>query len=448
MNCAILFLICLLYQNVYELSIYFASRLRKNWRMKKVEIMAPVGSFEALEAAIDSGCDSVYFGVVQLNMRSRSAHNFTLEELSDVAKRCKSAEIRSYITLNVLLYEHDMSMMRAVIDAAKAAGIDAIIAQDIAAVQYARQVGISVQASTQLSISNFESVKFYAQFADTIVLAREVDLPMMKRICDGIINEDVRGPLGELVKIEVFAHGALCIAQSGRCHMSLLQNNTSAQRGACLQECRRKYRIIDDETGKEMVVDNSYVLSPKDLCTLPFLDALIATGVSALKIEGRGRSPIYVSTVVRVYREAKDAVLNDTFSREKVEVWMKDLESVYNRGFTDGYYLGKKLPDWSGDPGNHATQERVYIGNIIHYYDKIGIAEVAVQANEIKKGDSYAIMGKVTGLIRDNVGEMKIDETFVESSGKGVVVTMRVPRAVRRNDKLYLLRKPLTRAID
>ncbi len=409
--------------------------------------MAPVGSFEALGAAIEAGCNSIYFGVAQLNMRTRAAHNFTLEELKEVADRCKVAGIRSYITLNVLLYEHDMLMMRTIVEAAKAAGIDAIIAQDIAAIQYACQIGMPVQASTQLSISNFESVKFYAQFADTIVLAREVDIPMMKRICDGIEKEQVRGPAGELVRIEVFVHGALCIAQSGRCHMSLLQNNTSAQRGACLQECRRKYRIIDDETGKEMVVDNEYVLSPKDLCTLPFLDALIDTGVSVLKIEGRGRSPVYVSTVVRVYRKAADAVLAGTFSPEKITLWMKDLETVYNRGFTEGYYLGRKLPEWSGDPGNHATEERVYVGNIVHYFDKAGVAEIEVQANEIGKGDKYAIMGKVTGLIQDNVQEMKRDDNFIEKSGKGVIITMPVPRAVRRNDKLYLLRKPIARVI-
>lgn len=414
---------------------------------RKIEIMAPVGSFEALGAAIEAGCNSIYFGVAQLNMRTRAAHNFTLEELKEVADRCKAAGIRSYITLNVLLYEHDLAMMRKIVDTAKEAGISAIIAQDIAAIQYARQIGMSVQASTQLSISNFESVKFYAQFADTIVLAREVDLPMMKRICDGIVSEQVKGPAGELVRIEVFVHGALCIAQSGRCHMSLLQNNTSAQRGACLQECRRKYRVIDDETGKEMVVDNEYIMSPKDLCALPFLDALIDTGVSVLKIEGRGRSPVYVSTVVRVYREAADAVLNGTFTREKVTEWMKQLETVYNRGFTDGYYLGRKLPEWSGDPGNHATEERVFVGNVVHYYGRVGIAEIEIQANEIMKGDKYALMGKVTGLIQGNVEEMKIDDQFVEQSGKGVIITMRVPRLVHRNDKLYLIRKPIARVI-
>lgn len=415
--------------------------------MRTLEIMAPVGSFEALGAAIDAGCNSIYFGVAQLNMRTRAAHNFTLEELKEVADRCKTVGVRSYITLNVLLYEHDMTMMRKIIDTAKASGIDAIIAQDIAAIQYARQIGMSVQASTQLSISNFESVKFYAQFADTVVLAREVDIPMMKRICEGIVTEQIRGPAGELVKIEVFAHGALCIAQSGRCHMSLLQNNTSAQRGACLQECRHKYRIIDDETGKEMMVDNQYVLSPKDLCTLPFLDELIDTGVNVLKLEGRGRSPVYVSTVVRVYREAADAVLAGTFTSEKIDEWMRALESVYNRGFTDGYYLGRKLPEWSGEPGNRATEERVFVGNVVHYYDRIGIAEIKVQANELRKGDKYAIMGKTTGLVQDVVAEMKLDENFVESSGKGVIITMPVPRLVHRNDSLYLLRKPIPRAL-
>lgn len=409
--------------------------------MKNIEIMAPVGSFEALGAAIEAGCNSVYFGVQQLNMRTRAAHNFSLEELVEVADRCKEAGIRSYITLNVLLYEHDMAMMRQIIDTAKKAGISAIIVQDMAAIQYAREIGMPIQASTQLSISNFESMKFYAQFADTIVLARELDLPMMKRICDGIQKEQIKGPSGELVRIEVFVHGALCIAQSGRCHMSLLQNNTSAQRGACLQECRKKYRIIDDETGKEMVVDNEYVLSPKDLCAIPFLDKLIDTGISVLKIEGRGRSPLYVSTVVRVYREAADSVLNGTFTQERVQEWMKRLEKVYNRGFTEGYYLGRKLPEWSGDPGNHATHERIFVGNVVHYYPRVGVAEIEVQATDLMKGEEYAIMGKVTGVLEDTVQEMKIDDAPVEKSQKGVIVTLPVRRAVRRNDKMYVLRK-------
>lgn len=409
--------------------------------MKTPEIMAPVGSFEALGAAIDAGCDSVYFGVQQLNMRTRSAHNFTLEELVEVAERCKAAGIRSYVTLNVLLYEHDMATMRRIIDTAKKAGINAVIVQDMAAIQYAHEIGMPIQASTQLSISNFESVKFYANFADTVVLARELDLPMMKRICDGIEREQVRGPSGQLVKIEVFAHGALCIAQSGRCHMSLLQNNTSAQRGACLQECRKKYRIIDDETGKEMMVDNQYVMSPKDLCTLPFLDKLIQAGVSVLKIEGRGRSPIYVSTVVGVYRAAADAVVAGTFTPKKVDAWMRELETVYNRGFTDGYYLGRKLPEWSGDPGNHATEERVFVGNVVHYYPRVGVAEVNIQAHELSCGDKYAIMGKTTGVLQGCVQEMKLDETYIEVSPKGQIITLPVQRAVRRNDKLYLLRK-------
>ncbi len=413
--------------------------------MRKIEIMAPVGSFEALGAAIEAGCNSVYFGVQQLNMRTRAAHNFTLEELVEVAQRCKDAGIRSYITLNVLLYEHDMSMMRQIIDTAKKAGISAIIVQDMAAIQYAREVGMPIQASTQLSISNFETVKFYGQFADTVVLARELDLSMMKRICDGIEKEQIRGPSGELVRVEVFVHGALCIAQSGRCHMSLLQNNTSAQRGACLQECRRKYRIVDDETGKEMVVDNEYVMSPKDLCALPFLDKLIETGVSVLKIEGRGRSPLYVSTVVRVYREAADAVLDGTFSQEKVDEWMKRLEKVYNRGFTDGYYLGRKLPEWSGDPGNHATHERIFVGNVVHYYPRVGVAEIEVQATSLEKGEEYAIMGKITGVLEDTVNEMKVEDVSVEKAKQGDVLTIPVRRLVHRNDKMYVIRKRPTR---
>ncbi len=410
--------------------------------MNKAEVMAPVGSFAALEAAIKAGCDSIFFGVQQLNMRARSSKNFDLEDLKEVAKRCQKAEINSYITLNTLLYEHDMSLMKQIIDTAKEAGITAIIIQDMAALQYAHQIGMPVHASTQLSISNFETVKFYAQFADTIVLAREVDLKMMKHICDKIVEENVCGPSGEQVKIEVFVHGALCIAQSGRCQMSLLQFNTSAQRGACLQECRKKYKVIDEETGKEMQTSNNgYIMSPKDLCTLPFLDKLVETGVAVLKIEGRGRSPQYVDTVVRVYREAVDALAEGTFTHEKIDAWMKELGKVYNRGFTDGYYLGQQLPEWSGKSGNQSTEERVYVGQVAHYFPKAKIAELDVQALEIKKGDKLVIMGDTTGVLYDDIKSMMKDDEFVDVSGKQNLVTIPISKRVRRNDKVYLLKK-------
>jgi len=403
--------------------------------------MAPAGSFEALQAAINAGADSVFFGIQQLNMRARAAQKFTLEDLEEIAKRCKKAGVKTYITVNVLLYEHDLELMRTIIDTAKKAGIDAIIAQDIAAINHAREVGIPVHASTQLSISNFESVKFYSQFADTIVLARELDLPMMKNICTRIKEEDVRGPSGELVKIEVFVHGALCIAQSGRCHMSLLQTNTSAQRGACLHECRKKYRIIDDETGKEMMVDNQYVLSPKDLCTLPFLDELVEAGISVFKIEGRGRSAQYVDTVTRIYRQAVEAIEARSFTREKITEWMEELKTVFNRGFTDGYYLGKELPDWSATAGNQSTEERIYIGDINHYFPKAKVAELYIRSHGLKKGDQVVIMGNATGVVYNDIKEIMKDEQFIEEASKQTMITFPLKEKVRHNDKVYILRK-------
>lgn len=408
--------------------------------MQKIEIMAPVGSFEALAAAINAGCDSVYFGVEQLNMRARAAHNFTTEELKEVAATCREHGVRSYLTMNTLLYQHDLTLMRKILDTAKAADISAVIIQDIAAIQYARSIGLSIHASTQLSISNYEAVKFYAQFADTIVLAREVDMDMMREICENIQKDQLKGPAGELVRIEVFVHGALCIAQSGRCQMSLITTNTSAQRGACLQECRKKYKITDEETGTEMVVENGYVLSPTDLCCLPFLDKLAATGVSVFKIEGRGKSADYVSKVVQSYREARDAIAEGTFTPEKVEKWMEELKSVYNRGFSEGYYLGRKLPEWSGDSGNKSTDEKIYVGEVNHYFGKAKVAELNILAHELKKGDRFVIMGKTTGALFGQVSEMMKEEVQVESSGKPSLVTIPLAETVREHDKLYLLK--------
>lgn len=406
----------------------------------KPEIMAPVGSFESLQAAINAGCNSIYFGVEQLNMRARSAHNFTLDELKEVAEICKKNGIKSYVTMNTLLYEHDLPLMRKIMDTAKSAGISAIIVQDMSAIQYASEIGMPIQASTQLSISNFPTVKFYSQFADTVVLAREVDLKMMKSICDQIEENQIKGPSGKLVKVEVFVHGALCIAQSGRCQMSLLQNNTSAQRGACLQECRKSYKIIDEETGKEMRVSDSQILSPKDLCALPFLDELVATGVSIFKIEGRGRSPQYVDTVVRVYKEAVDAIFDKSFTPEKIKEWMTRLESEYNRGFTEGYYLGKSLPGFSGYSGNRSTQERVFAGVVSHYFSNIGVAELQVQAHEVKVGDKLVFMGRTTGVAYETITEIIKDDVPVENSGKPAMITIKVENKLRKSDKFYILK--------
>lgn len=408
--------------------------------MKKAEVMAPAGSFASLQAAIDSGCDSVFFGVKQLNMRARSSVNFSIEDLHEIVDRCKKAKIRSYLTMNTILYEHDIKLMKLILDEAKKAGVTAVIIADLAAMQYAKEIGLSIHASTQLSISNYESVKFFAQFVDTVVLAREVDLTMMKKICDKIKKEQLKGPAGELIKVEVFVHGALCIAQSGRCHMSIIQTNTSAQRGACLQECRKKYRIIDDETGRELMLDNQYVLSPKDLCTIDFLDRIIDAGIEILKIEGRGRNPQYVSTVVKVYREAVDAIYNKTYTKEQIEIWKKELATVYNRGFSDGYYLGKPLPDWAGTYGNQATQERVFIGLVEHYFPKAEVAEINLQAHGLKKDDDLVIMGSNTGVKYAKVSEIQIAGESVAEANHPNTVTIKCSEKIRKNDKVYILK--------
>ncbi len=406
---------------------------------QKPEIMAPAGSFESLTAAINAGCDSVYFGVGHLNMRSRAASNFQIPELGDVVKQCHEANVKAYITMNTLLYEHDMTLMHKVLDEAKKVGANAAIIQDVSAMMYAKQIGFPIHASTQLSISNFESVQFYAQFADTIVLARELDLEMIKNICTKVREKNLCGPSGNLVKIEVFVHGALCIAQSGRCQMSLVSTNTSAQRGACLQECRKKYTIIDEENGTELRVENEYILSPKDLCTLPFLDKLVDAGIAVFKIEGRGRAPEYVDTVVRVYSEAVDSIYDKNFTEEKKEQWMKQLEKVYNRGFSDGYYLGKPLPDWSGRPNSLATEEKSHVGIVMHYYPKAGVAEVKLQSGELSISDKLLISGKETGVIYNQVESMFKDGSSVEKSFKQDLITIKIKEKVRKNDQVYVV---------
>jgi U32 family peptidase len=408
----------------------------------KPEIMAPAGSFDSLRAAINAGCDSVYFGVQHLNMRSRAANNFCVEDLAEVAKACREAGIRSYITLNTLMYQHDLTLMRRIVDEAVRTGISAVIAQDMAVILYAKEKGISAQASTQLSISNLEGVRFYAQFVDTVVLARELDLNMIEAIMKGIRDENIRGPAGELVKIEVFVHGALCIAQSGRCQMSLLESNTSAQRGACLQECRKKYQIIDEETGAEFALQDGYVLSPRDLCALPFLDRLIATGVDALKIEGRGRPPEYVDAVVGVYREAVDTICSgERPEKTQMASWMKRLETVYNRGFCDGYYLGKPLPEWARTTGSQATEEKAHLGKVTHYFPKAGVAEITLQSAELKLSDELMFVGRKTGVVRTKVSEIMLDGNMVEKAANREIITIPMSEHVRLNDKVYLIKQ-------
>src|SRR3989344_9146789 len=372
--------------------------------MVKVELMAPVGSYESLRAAINSGADSVYFGAEQLNMRACSANNFNIDDLKKIIEICKKNNVKTYLTVNTILYDHDINLMKKICDAAKKFGVTAIIASDVAAMSYVRAIGIEVHLSTQANVSNLETVKFYSQFVDVIVLARELTLKQIKEICDGIKKDNIRGPDGELVKIEIFAHGALCVAISVKCYMSLATDNASANRGACIQNCRKKYRVIDDEEGKELVLDNEYIMSPKDLSTIGFLDKIIPTGVKVLKLEGRGRSIDYVYKVVKCYREAVDSFIEGSYSKEKIENWNKELGSVYNRGFWEGgYYLGKQLGEWSGAYGSQSQFEKKFIGTGRHYFSNKKIGEFKLEAGELKKGDKIMITGNTTGFIECKV---------------------------------------------
>ncbi len=403
----------------------------------KIELMAPAGSFESLQAAIDNGADSVYFGVEQLNMRARASINFTIADLPEIVNRCKPKNIRTYLTLNTIIYDHDLSIIKTLLDAAKAANITAVIAMDQAVIAYARQIKMEVHISTQINITNIETVKFYALFADTMVMSRELSLRQVKKICDQIKKEQVKGPSGNLVEVEIFGHGALCMAVSGKCYMSLHTHNSSANRGACKQNCRKKYTVIDQETGIEMELDNEYIMSPKDLCTLDFLDQVIDTGVSVLKIEGRGRAPEYVATVIKTYREAIDAYYEGTFTQERVEQWMTQLKKVYNRGFWSGYYLGQKLGEWSKTDGSKATQKKVYIGKGMHYFPKSKIAEFKIDAYDLTLGDSLLITGPTTGVEEFKLTQMLVNDEKKEKAVKGDSVTIPLDFRIRLSDKLY-----------
>lgn len=403
----------------------------------KIELMAPAGSFESLQAALDNGADSVYFGVEQLNMRARSSINFTLDDLDEIARRCKEKNVRTYLTLNTIIYDHDLSIIKTLLDRAKQAHITAVIAMDQAVIAYARQIGMEVHISTQINITNIETVKFYALFADTMVMSRELSLRQIKKICEQIEREQVKGPSGNLVEVEIFGHGALCMAVSGKCYLSLHSHNSSANRGACKQNCRKKYTVIDQESGFEIELDNEYMMSPKDLCTLDFLDQVIDTGAKVLKIEGRGRAPEYVATVIRTYREAIDAYYEGTYTKEKVEKWMEALATVYNRGFWGGYYLGQKLGEWSGVPGSQATQKKVYIGKAMHFFPKTNISEFKIEAFDIKRGDKLLITGPTTGVQELILEDMYVNDQLSESAKKGDSCTFRTEFRTRPSDKLY-----------
>ncbi|MEN8247610.1 MAG: peptidase U32 family protein [Bacteroidota bacterium] len=403
----------------------------------KLELMAPAGSFESMQAAIDSGADSVYFGIEQLNMRAKSSINFTLDDLPEIANRCSTNGVKTYLTLNTIIYDHDLSIIKKLVDQAKEAGITAVIASDQAVINYASTQGMEVHISTQLNITNIETVKFYSHFADVMVMSRELSLRQVKKICDAIEKEDVRGPSGELIQVELFGHGALCMAVSGKCYLSLHTHNSSANRGACLQNCRRTYKVIDLEDGHELEIDNEYIMSPKDLCTIDFLDQVIDTGVKVLKIEGRARAPEYVATVIKNYSDAIEAYYNKEYSQEKVKDWMTNLEKVYNRGFWSGYYLGQKLGEWTDDHGSKATRKRTYLGKGVHYFPKQKVAHFKIETKSLNVGDEILITGPTTGVIEMMVEAMRVDDKDVKEAVKGDDVTFILDKVVRPSDKIY-----------
>lgn len=403
----------------------------------RIELMAPAGNFESLQAALDNGADSVYFGVAQLNMRARASINFVIDDLPEIVRRCNEKNVRTYLTLNTIIYDHDLSLIKTILDAAKEAGITAVIAMDQAVIFYARQIGMEVHISTQINITNIETVKFYSMFADTLVLSRELSLGQVKKITEQVEKEQIKGPSGNLIEIEIFGHGALCMAVSGKCYLSLHSHNSSANRGACKQNCRKKYTVIDQETGFEIELDNEYMMSPKDLCTIDFLDQVIDAGIKVLKIEGRGRAPEYVAKVVKTYREAIDAYYEGTYSPEKVDHWMTELSKVYNRGFWSGYYLGQKLGEWSNVDGSQATQKKVYIGRGEHYFPKSQIAQFKIEAFDLNVGDTILITGPTTGAKEVELSEMMVNDESKSTAKKGDSCTIPLPFRIRRADKLY-----------
>jgi putative protease len=402
----------------------------------RVELLAPAGCLPSLQAAIDHGADAVYFGLAQLNMRARARRSFGHDDLPEIMERCRAGGVKGYLTLNTILYDHDLPMARRLLEHAAAHQVDAVIMSDMAAIRIARELGLEVHLSTQLSISNFETFRFYAQFGDRIVLARELSLPMIKKISAQIAEHDLRGPSGRMMEIEAFAHGALCIAVSGRCGMSLHTSNASAYRGACEQNCRKEYVVTDKETGQQLEIDNNFVMSPNDLSTIGFLDELLGSGVCVLKIEGRGRAPEYVATVVHAYRQALDAIAAGTYSPEFVQSLHTGLESVYNRGLSSGYYLGREQ-GWSKSHGSKATHRKVLVGKVTNYYAKIGVIEVQATAGGIEVGEEFVVIGDKTGVINGTVGELRLETDPVQSVAPKETFSLRIDGKARRNDQLF-----------
>lgn len=404
---------------------------------KKLEIMAPAGNFECLNAAIQGGANSVYFGIGKLNMRSHSANNFTPEDLEEVCRICREADVKSYLTLNIIVYNEDLEDMREALRSAAKEGVSAVIASDMAVIMYARELGIEVHISTQLSISNSESLRFYAQFADVIVLARELTLVQVKEIKAIIDADHICGPSGRLLEIEIFCHGALCMAVSGKCYLSLHEYNASANRGSCFQLCRRGYEVTDLETGNQLLVDNKYIMSPRDLCTIEFMDKIIDAGVTVFKIEGRARSSEYVKTVARAYRDAADAVQAGKYTPQLAASLKERLSTVFNRGFWDGYYMGARLGQWSEVYGNRATRTKEYIGKITNYFEKIGVAEILIETKELSVGDPIIITGPTTGVYEGTVEEIRLDLKPVDKVVKGDLCSIPIKTKLRRSDRLY-----------
>ncbi len=402
-----------------------------------IEIMAPAGSWESLWAAIKAGADSVYFGIEKLNMRSKSSSNFTTDDLREIVRICNENGVKSYLTVNTILYDGDLNLMREIIDVAKEVQVSAIIAADVAALMYANSIGVEVHLSTQLNISNVEALKFYAQFADVVVLARELNMEQVAEIYQAIINDNIRGKGGELIRIEMFCHGALCMAVSGKCYLSLHEKNVSANRGACNQICRRGYIVQDKDSEIELEIDNEYIMSPKDLKTIGFVDEMLKSGVRVFKIEGRARGAEYVKTVVSCYKEAIESALNGTFSDAKVAEWDTRLAKVFNRGFWNGYYLGQRLGEWSSNYGSEATHKKIYVGKVTNYFSKIGVAEILLEAQYLEKGDEILITGETTGAYEDIADEIRVALKPVERVEKGTYFSIKTKELVRRNDKFF-----------
>ncbi len=411
----------------------------KEFSRNDIEIMAPVGSYESLAAAIQAGANSIYFGVENLNMRSHSANNFTIGDLHRIVGICKKHGLKSYLTVNTIIYDSELELMRNIVDAAAEAGLTAIIASDLSVLQYARSKGVEVHASTQLNITNIEAVRFFSQFCDVVVTARELNVDQVAAIARAISEQNIRGPKGELVQIEVFAHGALCMAVSGKCYLSLHQYGRSANRGQCFQPCRRGYEVTDCETGQQLVVEDKYIMSPKDLCTLPFLDRVLRAGVRVLKIEGRARGPEYVKTVVESYRRAVDAICDGTYSQPLIDELVERLRTVFNRGFWDGYYLGRRLGEWSGVYGSKATKRKEYVGRCTNFFTKLNVAEITLESGSLHPGDQLLIIGETTGVYEHTISEMRVDLQPVGEAVKGQALSIAVTSLVRRGDRVYKL---------